>query len=122
CEWISENDPSPQIRGHMIGHLQRNKVRRTLPLIELLHSLDSLRLARTVSQEAVDAGLSVKALIDVNVSGDQSKTGIPADELESFVDQVLELPAIELHGLMAMSSLEASSDTARREFAQVREL
>lgn len=121
-EWTAAQANSRAIVWHMIGHLQRNKVKRTLPLIELLHSLDSLRLARTVSDEAVAAGLLVRTLVDVNVSGDQTKTGIAATELEPFLEQAIQLPGLELHGLMAMSSLGGDSDTARREFAQVRQL
>lgn len=107
---------------HFIGHLQRNKARRTLPLIRCLHSLDSLRLAEAVHKEASQAGFVVNALIDVNVTQDLSKTGVPQSELDALVEQVQELPAIHLSGLMAMSSLESDPEMARREFAMVREL
>jgi pyridoxal phosphate enzyme (YggS family) len=122
CEWIAAQANAPTIAWHMIGHLQRNKVKRTLPLIELLHSLDSLRLAQTVSDEAVAAGITVRALVDVNVTDDQTKTGILANELEPFLERAIQLPGLELQGLMAMSSLGGDSDTARREFAHVRQL
>jgi PLP dependent protein len=75
CEWAAAQASSPTIAWHMIGHLQRNKVKRTLPLIELLHALDSLRLAQTVSDEAVAAGIKVRALVDVLVLRQHSILG-----------------------------------------------
>lgn len=107
---------------HFIGHLQRNKARRTLPLVRCLHSLDSMRLADAVSQEATQAGLVIDTLIDVNVTLDASKTGVPLAGLEQLVEHVQQLPGIQLTGLMAMSSFESDGDMARREFAKVREL
>ena len=63
-------------RWHMIGHLQRNKVRRTLPLVELIHSVDSLRLATAINDEAVQLGHPAHVLLEVNCSGDQAKHGL----------------------------------------------
>ncbi len=120
--WLTENSPTSTVEWHFIGHLQRNKVRRTLPMLAVLHSLDNLRLAETVSREAVLCGRSIKTLIDVNVTQDESKTGVPSAQLPSLVESVLELPGIQLSGLMAMSSLHAEPEDAQREFAQVREL
>ena len=62
CDWLAAQPQPPIVHWHMIGHLQRNKVKRTLPLISWLHSVDSLRLATAVSQEASAAGLTVRAL------------------------------------------------------------
>ncbi len=107
---------------HLIGHLQRNKVRRTLPHISWLHSLDSLRLANELSQEAVAANMRLKVLLEVNVTQDATKTGLPASELMAVAEHVASLPNIELRGLMAMCSRESGGDWARREFAEVREL
>lgn len=107
---------------HLIGHLQRNKIRRTLPHIGWLHSLDSLRLAKALSDEAITANLQLKVLLEVNVTQDSSKTGLPKAELMQVAEQVATLPNLELRGLMAMCSLESDSEVARREFAEVREL
>ena len=107
---------------HLIGHLQRNKARRVLPHIVWLHSLDSLRLAQTLSDEAAAASLTVKVLLEVNVTQDATKTGLPTTELMKVAHEVVALPNLELRGLMAMCSRESGGDWARREFAEVRAL
>lgn len=107
---------------HLIGHLQRNKIRRTLPHIGWLHSLDSLRLATALDVEATEAGLKLKVLLEVNVTQDTSKTGLPTSDLMQVAEQVVALPSLDLRGLMAMCSLESDAEVARREFAEVREL
>lgn len=119
------------IRWHLIGHLQRNKVRRTLPLVALLHAGDSQRLLAEVDREAAGlvatAGLNAPAggfpvLLEVNVSGDVAKHGFRPDELESVVARAGEWRHLRIAGLMAMSGLESDDDETRREFARVREL
>lgn len=135
CSALGENRPqnlwgkadqflrdNRQATWHLIGHLQRNKIRRTLPYIGWLHSLDSLRLATALSEEAVTAGMRLKVLLEVNVTQDSSKTGLPVAELMRVAEQVVALPNLQLRGLMAMCSLESASEVARREFAEVHEL
>ncbi len=111
-----------KVTWHLIGHLQRNKIRRTLPHIGWLHSLDSLRLATALSEEAMTASVQLKVLLEVNVTQDLSKTGLPVSDLMRVAEQVVALPNLQLRGLMAMCSLESASEVARREFAEVREL
>lgn len=120
--FASQASPGQAAQWHLIGHLQRNKVKRTLPLISLLHSLDSQRLAEAVSQEAVAQGRVLPALLEVNVTQDKSKTGMDPGQVERLLSSQQQLPGIEVRGLMAMSSLEGNELTARREFEQVREL
>lgn len=110
------------IRWHFVGHLQRNKVERTLPLISLLHSGDSLSLLETVSKAAVKQGRRVDALLEVNISGDDAKHGFAPSELRSSLPAIADLPGITVHGLMAMAALEGGSERARRDFAALREL
>jgi pyridoxal phosphate enzyme (YggS family) len=105
---------------HLIGHLQRNKIKRTLPLISLLHSLDSLRLSEALSQEASLLGRVLPVLLEVNVTSDATKTGMAISELEELLGNVERLPGIKVSGLMAMSSLAADALAAQREFEQVR--
>lgn len=107
---------------HLIGHLQRNKLRRTLPLISLLHSLDSPRLAEAISVDGESHNTKHRVLLEVNVTQDVSKTGMPIEQLRALLDRTGELSGLAIHGLMAMSSLQAVPDSARREFEQVREL
>ncbi|MEZ6136629.1 MAG: YggS family pyridoxal phosphate-dependent enzyme [Pirellulaceae bacterium] len=120
--WLQEYHPSQSVHWHMIGHLQRNKVARTLPLIECLQSLDSWRLAETVHQSALALGRVVNVLIDVNISRESSKTGCHPEQLPQLMEQLQELSGIRVTGLMAMSSFSSDTATTRHEFAQVRAL
>lgn len=105
---------------HMIGHLQRNKLRRTLPLVSLVHSIDSLRLADSISTTAVDLGLTIHGLLEINISGDESKHGFSPNEVSEAIESVHRLDGLRIVGLMAMSGLDSSPADARREFAEVR--
>lgn len=111
-----------RIRWHLIGHLQRNKVRRTLPLVACIDSADSLRLLEEISREAVAQHLIANVLLEVNVSGDAAKTGLPPDAIEPLFPAIAQLPRLFVLGLMTMASLEGSSDRTRHEFAVLREL
>src|SRR5919205_1150587 len=88
------------VTWHLIGHLQRNKVRTALPLFDLLHSLDSVRLAEALSAEAVKAGTTVRALVEVNAVGEETKGGLPADQAVDAIGRITEMPGIEVVGLM----------------------
>jgi hypothetical protein len=110
------------VRWHFIGHLQRNKLARTLPLISWLHSGDSLRLLEAVSAESAELVRSTSALLEVNVSGDATKHGFRPEEIEPLGEKLAALGGVEIRGLMAMAGREGSPDDARREFAQLREL
>ncbi|MGI8977764.1 MAG: YggS family pyridoxal phosphate-dependent enzyme [Pirellulaceae bacterium] len=110
------------VRWHAIGHLQRNKVERTLPLISLLHSGDSLQLLEAVSAAAVKQDRVVATLLEVNISGDAAKHGFAPHVLRSSLSTIAALPGIQVCGLMTMASLEGGNDRARRDFASLREL
>jgi pyridoxal phosphate enzyme (YggS family) len=109
-------------RWHLIGRLQRNKVRAALPLFDLLHSLDSLRLAEAVSRIAVEAGREVRALVQINASEEASKAGFGVGEAIEAIGRMAELPALELEGLMTMAAFDADEAEQRRTFRAVREL
>ena len=109
-------------RWHLIGHLQRNKVAKALPLFDLLHSLDSLRLAETLSAEAVKAGVTARALIEVNAVGEESKGGFPAAEVVDAVGRIAALPGVELRGMMTMAPFTEDAAVIRRAFATTRRL
>jgi len=110
------------IQWHFVGHLQRNKVERTLPLISLLHSGDSMSLLETVSATAVKQGRVVKTLLEVNISGDSSKHGFDPHELRRQVVPIGNLPGLKVRGLMTMAALEGGNERARRDFSALREL
>lgn len=135
CEILGENRPQHlwtaaehfQAEGvkpkwHMIGHLQRNKIRRTLPLLDCLHSLDSQRLAEAIHEELDAHDSHLRVLVEVNVTSDAHKTGLAETDLEAFLQSLAKLPRLQVCGLMAMTTLGASSDETRREFDSVRQL
>jgi pyridoxal phosphate enzyme (YggS family) len=111
-----------EVRWHMIGHLQRNKVRRTIPLVCLTHSGDSVRLISEIDRLAEAGGGPAKILLEVNVSGDEAKHGFSADELEAALPQLGRLPNVTIQGLMAMARLDGDLSAARRDFTALREL
>lgn len=109
------------IQWHLIGHLQRNKVERTLPLVRLIHSGDSLRLLEAIDTGAKRAGLApVPVLIEVNVSGDAAKHGFRPEELDSIGATLAGLSHLAIGGLMCMAGREGDLDSARRDFANLR--
>jgi pyridoxal phosphate enzyme (YggS family) len=110
------------VHWHLIGHLQRNKLRRTLPLVTLVHSLDSPRLLMAIEDEAAVQGQIVEALVEVNISNDPTKTGLPAAELASLLAQAMDCPHVRVRGLMGMAALEGDLAQARVEFARLRAL
>jgi pyridoxal phosphate enzyme (YggS family) len=107
---------------HLIGHLQRNKVARTVPLWPVIHSADSLRLLEEISRVAHGLRVPADVLLEVNVSGDATKHGFHPAELEPLLPQIEKLPSLFVLGLMTMAAREGDLDRARREFAALREL
>lgn len=110
------------IRWHMIGHLQRNKVRRTLPLVSLFHSIDSERLLAAIDEEAAHLALPIPVLLEVNVSGEEAKHGFRPDEIGPLLNELTKYPHVVVRGLMCMAGLEGDLDDARREFTSLRQL
>jgi PLP dependent protein len=110
------------IRWHMIGHLQRNKIRRTLPEVDMIHSGDSPRLVEAVDRIAGELSLRMPMLLEVNVSGEADKGGFAPDEIEGFLAAAAELRHVEIRGLMAMASLGGGLDAARRDFRRLSQL
>jgi len=110
------------VRWHMIGHIQRNKVERTLPLTVMIHSLDSLRLAEAIDTAAGKMDRKMPVLLEVNISRDVAKHGFAPEEIEPFLPKLIELTHIEVRGLMCMAGLEGGGQEARRDFANLRTL
>lgn len=108
------------VRWHLIGHLQRNKVAKAVPLFDLVHSLDSERLAQALSAEAVKTGITVRALVEVNAVGEQSKSGFAAAGVTDAVGRIAELPGLELAGMMTMAPFTDDQAVIRRAFATTR--
>ncbi len=109
-------------KWHLIGHLQRNKVRRTLPLVDLIHSVDSWRLLETIDACAAEINRSVRVLLEVNCSGDSAKHGLTADDLRRILPELPRLEHVTVCGLMTMAALEGGDTVATRNFAALRRL
>jgi len=115
--------PAPPPRWHLVGHLQRNKIRRTLPHLALLHSLDSLRLLESLESEAAAAGAACRALVEVNLTDDPARTGASPADAETIVAAAAARPHVIVRGLMGMAHVpDGAADSARRDFARLREL
>jgi pyridoxal phosphate enzyme (YggS family) len=110
------------IHWHMIGHLQRNKARRTLPYVTLLHAGDSVRLLEAVDRLSQETRRVTDVLVEVNVSGDAAKHGFAPDEVEPILPKLAELGGLRIRGLMAMASWGGSLDEARQDFIRLRNL
>ena len=110
------------VAWHLVGHLQRNKIRRTLPLVALVHSVDSLRLASAIDEAAAEFGRRAPVLLEVNTSGDAAKHGFAPDELATLLAQLASHRHVEVRGLMTMASREGGLDEARKNFSRLREL
>ncbi len=118
----AEHIADPRVRWHLVGHLQRNKARRTLPLTFLVHSVDSLRLLAAIDEESRALDRSTSMLLEVNVSGDAAKHGFSPDEMPEVVRQLSDFTHIVVRGLMTMASREGDLEVARRDFARLRAL
>jgi pyridoxal phosphate enzyme (YggS family) len=108
------------VRWHLIGHLQRNKM-KALERFVLLHSLDSSRLADSVCAYGVARGRAVDALIEVNLSGEKTKYGFSPSELLPEAERLTSLPGIRVRGVMTMASFTASESDLHRTFADARD-
>ena len=109
-------------RWHLIGHLQRNKAGKAVELFDWIHSLDSERLAEAVSRRAESAGLTPSVMLEVNVSGEASKHGVPPGDAASVAERIIALPNLEFAGLMTIAPYSESAEDARPHFAALREL
>lgn len=108
------------VRWHLIGHLQRNKLARTLPLVSLIHSADSMRLIEAIDAEAAALPRPMPILLEVNVSGEAAKHGFAPDELAPLGPRLATLAHVEVRGLMCMAGRDSDPDQARREFERLR--
>jgi len=111
-----------EVHWHMIGHLQRNKVQQVLPIVSLIHSVDTLRLAEEISNSAAKLNLRPKVLLQVNTSNESQKYGVPVGAVLHLAEQIETLPNLQLTGLMTMAPLTLNKDIIRDCFVRAREL
>ena len=110
------------LRWHFIGHLQKNKIRKVLPLAEAVHSIDSVELATQVDRIAAELGLHPKVYLQVNIADDGAKYGFTADDCARALDSLLELPRLEIIGLMTIPAFDPDPEKTRPHFAALRKL
>ena len=110
------------IRWHMIGHLQRNKVKYIVDKVALIHSVDSLRLAETIEKEAEKKDVVVPILIEVNVAQEESKFGLKPEEVLPFIEQIASFPHIQIKGLMTIAPYVENAEENREIFRELKKL
>ena len=122
-ELVDKYEVMPKdIKWHMIGHLQRNKVKYIVDKVAMIHSVDSLRLAEEISKEALKKNVTVSVLIEVNVAGEETKFGVAPSEVEELLRQVAVLPGIVVKGLMTIAPFVDNPEDNRRYFAALKQL
>lgn len=112
----------PEIHWHLIGHLQRNKVKLVLPLVTMIHSVDSVRLAQEIDESAQKLDLRPQVLVEVNLSGEEAKHGFHRDELMNAWPTIVGFTRLRIEGLMTMAAYSDDPEQARPTFAALRAL
>ncbi len=110
------------IRWHMIGHLQRNKVKYLIGKVHLIHSVDSLRLAQEISAQSAKQNVDTDILIEVNIAGEESKFGISREETLALVEEAAKLPRIHIRGLMVVAPYVEDPEDNRTYFRELKNL
>ncbi len=110
------------VKWHLIGHLQRNKVKYIVDKVDLIHSVDSVRLAETIEQEAAKKNVIVPILIEVNVAEEESKFGLKVNEVMSVIEEISKFSHIRIRGLMTIAPYVENPEKNRPVFARLRKL
>ena len=110
-----------KVTRHFIGHLQTNKVRPVLEMFDVIHSVDTVKLAEEISKRSVQAQKEISCFLELNVSGEDSKEGMPPQEANAALEHLAKLPHIRWLGLMTMAPLGAKVELVRRVFRDLRE-
>ena len=111
-----------RVKWHLIGHLQTNKVNRALQFVDIIHSIDSLRLAEEIQQQAQKVKKKIDVLIQVNTSREASKFGIAPEETTDLVDKIAKLSNLNIKGLMTIGTFTSNKDEIRMCFRKLRNL
>jgi pyridoxal phosphate enzyme (YggS family) len=110
------------VEWHMIGHLQRNKVKMAMELFDVIESLDNLALARELDKEGAKRGKTIRAFVEVNLGGEESKSGIAKDQLTSMFVELGKLAHLRIEGLMTVPPFRENLEEVRLYFRELREL
>lgn len=122
---LDKKDELPaDIHWHIIGHLQKNKVKYIAPFVELIHSVESISLAKTINKEAKKNNRIIPILLQCKVAIEESKFGIAPNQLDEFIESLLQLNLenIEVHGIMGMASFTENTTQVRKEFQQLKDI
>ena len=116
-----ENISKP-VHWHMIGHLQTNKVKYIIDKVDLIHSVDSMKLAETIEKEAAKKNLIANILVEVNVAEEESKFGLKMEEVIPFIEKISVFPHVRVCGLMTIAPFVENSEENREIFTNLRKL
>jgi len=111
-----------KVSWHLVGHLQRNKAKDAVRIFDLIHSVDTTELAKEIDKQARKIGKIQKILVEVNVSGEESKYGLRPEEVFTFLKEISVLPSIRVEGLMTMAPLCDNPENCRPYFRKLKEL
>ncbi|MBN1270167.1 MAG: YggS family pyridoxal phosphate-dependent enzyme [Kiritimatiellae bacterium] len=110
------------VTWHLVGHLQRNKIRRAIPFFDTIHSIDSVRLLEALNAALDEAGRTMRVLLEINVSGEAAKFGLRPEDLPAVLEAAPRCPRVDVVGLMTMPPWCEEPERARTFFRQLREL
>lgn len=113
---------SADIEWHLVGHLQTNKVKYAIEIFDLIHSVDSIKLAKEIDRRSLQFGMITNVLVEVNVSGEETKYGIKSEEVEPFLKEISEFSRIKVRGLMTITPIAEDKEEVRPYFRKLREL
>jgi pyridoxal phosphate enzyme (YggS family) len=121
-EVLAKHDNLTEVHEHFIGHLQTNKVKDIIDKVELIQSVDSIKLAKEISKQATKRGITMKILLEVNIGGEESKWGFKPDEVENAVREISNLSGIKICGLMTIPPICEEEHEVRKYFRQMYKL
>ena len=110
------------IHWHMIGHVQTNKVKYMAPFVHLIHAVDSLKLLKEIQKQALKNKRTIGCLIQIRIAQEETKFGLPAEELSSLVEAAKQFPNVAIKGLMGMTSFTSNQQQVRQEFKNLAEI
>jgi pyridoxal phosphate enzyme (YggS family) len=110
------------IEWHLVGHLQTNKVKYAIEIFDLIHSVDSIKLAKEIDRRSLQFGMITNVLVEVNVSGEETKYGIKPEEVKPFLKEISEFSRIKVRGLMTIAPITEVKEKVRPYFRKLSEL
>ncbi|MBQ5798606.1 MAG: YggS family pyridoxal phosphate-dependent enzyme [Clostridia bacterium] len=122
-ELLSKDDSiNKSAHRHFIGHLQTNKVKDIVPRVEMIESVDSLRLATAIGKEAVKCGKTMDILLEINIGGEESKSGFSANEIENALEEITKIEGICVKGIMSIPPVCVNREKQREYFTQLHKI